>query len=70
MHSGAVATLVDLVGSVVIISTGSPTSGVSVDISISYMDAASADVSNHFVFNCRRTGCLLIVLPTDKRMKI
>lgn len=70
MHSGAVATLVDLVGSVVIISTGSPTSGVSVDISISYMDAASADVSKHFVFNCRRTGCLLIVLPTDKRMKI
>lgn len=38
------ASLVDLVGSAAIFSTGAPNSGVSVEINVSYLDAAYADV--------------------------
>lgn len=44
MHGGATASLVDLVGSAAIFSTGAPISGVSVEINVSYLDAAYADV--------------------------
>ncbi|KAJ6844038.1 acyl-coenzyme A thioesterase 13-like [Iris pallida] len=39
LHSGAVASLVDLVGSAVFFTTGAATSGVSVDINVSYLEA-------------------------------
>jgi hypothetical protein len=45
LHGGATATLVDLVGSAVIYTVGAPTTGVSVEINVSYLDAAYADVS-------------------------
>ena len=45
LHGGATATLVDLVGSAVIFSVGAPATGVSVEINVSYLDAAYADVS-------------------------
>lgn len=38
--------LVDLVGSAVIYTVGSPVMGVSVEINISYLDAAYVDVSS------------------------
>ena len=44
LHGGATATLVDLVGSAVIFSVGAPATGVSVEINVSYLDAAYADV--------------------------
>ena len=45
LHGGATATLVDLVGSAVIYTVGPPISGVSVEINVSYLDAAYVDVS-------------------------
>ena len=44
LHGGAIASLVDLVGSASIYASGVPTSGVSVEINVSYLDAALADV--------------------------
>ncbi|KAM0908143.1 hypothetical protein ACQ4PT_015650 [Festuca glaucescens] len=43
MHGGTVASLVDLVGSAVIFAGGSPTTGVSLDITISYLNVARAN---------------------------
>ncbi|XVE83484.1 hypothetical protein DITRI_Ditri16bG0091700 [Diplodiscus trichospermus] len=45
LHGGATASLVDLVGSAVIHTYGVSSTGVSVEISISYLDAAYVDVS-------------------------
>ena len=45
LHGGATATLVDLVGSAAIHTIGANQVGVSVEISVSYLDAAYADVS-------------------------
>ena len=44
MHGGATATLVDLVGTAAMCTVGAPASGVSVEINVSYLDAAFADV--------------------------
>ncbi|BAB90363.1 thioesterase -like protein [Oryza sativa Japonica Group] len=43
MHGGAVASLVDLVGSAVFFAGGSPKTGVTVEITVSYLDAARAN---------------------------
>nr|CAN70725.1 hypothetical protein VITISV_011380 [Vitis vinifera] len=51
LHGGATASLVDLVGSAAIFSTGAPISGVSVEINVSYLDAAYADIMNWFFFS-------------------
>lgn len=45
LHGGATATLVDLVGSAVLYTVGAPMVGVSVEINVSYLDAAYAGVS-------------------------
>ncbi|CAI9780485.1 unnamed protein product [Fraxinus pennsylvanica] len=42
LHGGATAALVDIVGSAVIYTMGAPTTGVSVEINVSYLDAAYA----------------------------
>ena len=70
LHGGATATLVDLVGSAVIFSVGAPATGVSVEINVSYLDAAYADVSIsptlllvNLVFNyttCLKEPCISI----------
>jgi acyl-coenzyme A thioesterase PaaI-like protein len=44
MHGGALASLVDLVGSAVFFAGGSPATGVSLEITISYLNAARANV--------------------------
>ncbi|KAH9713040.1 hypothetical protein WN943_021817 [Citrus x changshan-huyou] len=44
MHGGATATLVDLVGSAAIFTVGAPSVGVSVEINVSYLDAAFGGV--------------------------
>ena len=53
LHGGATATLVDLVGSAVMYTVGAPITGVSVEINISYLDAAYAHVSTFLllIFN-------------------
>ena len=43
-RSAAVASLVDLVGSAAIFAGGSPTTGVSLDITVAYLSAARANV--------------------------
>lgn len=53
MHGGATATLVDLVGSVAIHTVGAPNTGVSVEINVTYLDSAYADVSMF----CALFGC-------------
>ncbi|KAL6280977.1 hypothetical protein ACE6H2_017858 [Prunus campanulata] len=40
MHGGATATLVDLIGSTAILTVGTPSFGVSVEINVSYLDSA------------------------------
>ncbi|MBA0864009.1 hypothetical protein Goshw_028628 [Gossypium schwendimanii] len=45
LHSGAVATFVDIVSSAAIYTAGGTFAGASVEINISFMDAAYADVS-------------------------
>ncbi|KAM1792453.1 hypothetical protein ACFX16_036463 [Malus domestica] len=40
LHGGATATLVDLIGSAAILSSGALSSGVSVEINVSYLDSA------------------------------
>ncbi|KAL2532948.1 Thioesterase superfamily protein [Abeliophyllum distichum] len=45
LHGGATAALVDIVGSAVIYTMGALTTGVSVEINVSYLDAAYAGVS-------------------------
>ncbi|KAA8531263.1 hypothetical protein F0562_005978 [Nyssa sinensis] len=44
LHGGATATLVDIVGSAVICTLGAPFTGVSVEINVSYLDAAYAGI--------------------------
>jgi acyl-coenzyme A thioesterase 13 len=44
MHGGALASLVDLVGSAAFFAGGSPTTGVSLEITVSYLKAARANV--------------------------
>jgi acyl-coenzyme A thioesterase 13 len=44
MHGGAVASLVDLVGSAVFFAGGSPTTGVSVEITVSFLNPVRANV--------------------------
>ncbi|XP_021274768.1 acyl-coenzyme A thioesterase 13-like isoform X4 [Herrania umbratica] len=43
LHGGATATLVDLVGSAAVYTVGAPFTGVSVEINVTFMDAAYAD---------------------------
>lgn len=45
LRSGVTATLADQIGSAVFFCSGLPTSGVSVEISVSFVDAASVGVS-------------------------
>ena len=45
LHGGATASLVDLLGSAVIYTYGVSSSGVSVEINVSYLDSAYVNVS-------------------------
>lgn len=45
LHGGATAALVDIVGSAAILTMGAPTTGVSVEINVSYLDGAYVGVS-------------------------
>ncbi|CAL4953393.1 unnamed protein product [Urochloa decumbens] len=64
MHGGALASLVDLVGSAVIFVGGSPTTGVSLEITISYLNAARAneeiEIDARVVGIDERTGCVTV----------
>ncbi|RZC17508.1 Acyl-coenzyme A thioesterase 13 isoform D [Glycine soja] len=61
LHGGAIAALVDVVGSAAIPTVGysAPNTGVSVEINVSYLDAAYADVSRLLSLVIR---CLWLVM--------
>ncbi|MBA0769100.1 hypothetical protein Gotri_017865 [Gossypium trilobum] len=60
LHGGATASLVDLVGSAVIYTYGASTSGVSVEISITYLDAAYVGVNQRLLSSGKDFGILKV----------
>ncbi|XP_062158255.1 uncharacterized protein LOC133865795 isoform X2 [Alnus glutinosa] len=69
LHGGATATLVDLVGSAVIYTVGAPTTGVSVEINVSYLDAAYADEEIEIEARALRVGKAVGVVSVELRKK-
>lgn len=69
LHGGATASLVDLVGSAAIFSTGAPISGVSVEINVSYLDAAYADEEIEIECKVLRVGKSVGVVSVEIRKK-
>ncbi|EXB64078.1 hypothetical protein L484_013088 [Morus notabilis] len=70
LHGGATATLVDLVGSAVIYTVGAPvTTGVSVEINVSYLDAAYAGEEIEVEAKALRVGKAIGVVSVELRKK-
>ncbi|KAG6625733.1 hypothetical protein CIPAW_16G119200 [Carya illinoinensis] len=69
LHGGATATLVDMVGSAVIYTVGAPVTGVSVEINISYLDAAFADEEIEIEARVLRVGKAVGVVSVEFRKK-
>ncbi|XP_059656245.1 uncharacterized protein LOC132303139 [Cornus florida] len=69
LHGGATATLVDLVGSAVIYTVGAPLTGVSVEINVSYLDAAYADEEIEIEAKILRVGKAIGVVSVELRKK-
>ncbi|XP_003564778.4 acyl-coenzyme A thioesterase 13 [Brachypodium distachyon] len=64
MHGGAVASLVDLAGSAAFFAGGSPATGVSLDITVSFLGAARAneeiEIEAKVLGIGERTGCVTV----------
>ncbi|XP_010547868.1 PREDICTED: acyl-coenzyme A thioesterase 13 [Tarenaya hassleriana] len=69
LHGGATATLVDLVGSAVIFTLGAPQTGVSVEINVSYLDAAYVDEEIEIEAKSLRVGKAVAVVSVELRKK-
>ncbi|XVE86391.1 hypothetical protein DITRI_Ditri18aG0031400 [Diplodiscus trichospermus] len=69
LHGGATASLVDLVGSAVIYTYGVSSSGVSVEINISYLDAAYVDEEIEIEARALRVGKTVAVVTVEFRKK-
>ncbi|OAY64738.1 Acyl-coenzyme A thioesterase 13 [Ananas comosus] len=69
LHSGVIATLADVVGSAVFYSSGFPTSGVSLEISISYLDAAFINEEIEIEAKLLRVGKVVGVTSIEFRKK-
>ncbi|CAL0327730.1 unnamed protein product [Lupinus luteus] len=71
LHGGATATLVDVVGSAAIVSVGrSPSStGVSVEINVTYLDAAYVDEEIEIEAKALRVGKAVAVISVEFRKK-
>ncbi|ONK56445.1 uncharacterized protein A4U43_C10F8790 [Asparagus officinalis] len=74
LHSGAVTSLVDLVGSAVFFSTGSPSSGVSIEISVSYLRPAylhdEIEIEAKVLRMGKRVGVAMVELREKKTGKL
>ncbi|XP_028770899.1 acyl-coenzyme A thioesterase 13 [Neltuma alba] len=68
LHGGVTATLVDLVGSAAISSSGAPV-GVSVEINVSYLDAAYANEEIEIEARTLRIGKAVGVVSVELRKK-
>ncbi|CAN1342719.1 Acyl-coenzyme A thioesterase 13 [Linum perenne] len=69
LHGGATATLVDLVGSAVIFTVGAPQTGVSVEINVSYLDAAYVNEEIEIEAKILRVGKAVGVVSVELRKK-
>ncbi|EOX92802.1 Thioesterase superfamily protein isoform 3 [Theobroma cacao] len=69
LHGGVTATLVDLVGSAAVYTVGAPFTGVSVEINVSYMDAAYADEEIEIEARALHVGKAVAVLSVEFRKK-
>ncbi|CAH2038956.1 unnamed protein product [Thlaspi arvense] len=69
LHGGATATLVDLIGSAVIYTTGISHTGVSVEINVSYLDAAFLDEEIEIEAKALRVGKAVAVASIELRKK-
>ncbi|OIV98139.1 hypothetical protein TanjilG_26004 [Lupinus angustifolius] len=71
LHGGATAALVDVVGSAAICSVGHPplSTGVSVEINVSYMDAAYVDEEIEIEARALRVGKAVAVVSVEFRKK-
>ncbi|XP_062083747.1 uncharacterized protein LOC133790224 [Humulus lupulus] len=69
LHGGATATLVDLVGSAVMFTHGATMTGVSVEISVSYLDAAYAGEEIEVEARTLRMGKTMGVVSVEFRKK-
>ncbi|CAK9139402.1 unnamed protein product [Ilex paraguariensis] len=69
LHGGATAMLVDVVGSAVIYTVGAPMTGVSVEINVSYMDAAYAGEEIEIESKALRIGKAIAVVSVELRKR-
>ncbi|CAK7328578.1 unnamed protein product [Dovyalis caffra] len=69
LHGGATATLVDLVGSAAMFTVGAPVTGVSVEINVSYLDAAFADEEIEIESRVLRVGKAVGVVTVELKKK-
>uniref|UniRef100_A0A5B6ZJ76 Putative acyl-coenzyme A thioesterase 13-like n=1 Tax=Davidia involucrata TaxID=16924 RepID=A0A5B6ZJ76_DAVIN len=69
LHGGATGTLVDIVGSAAICSLGVPFTGVSVEISVSYLDAAYAGEEIEIESKALHLGKAIAVVSVEFRKK-
>ncbi|KAH9622202.1 hypothetical protein KSS87_018463 [Heliosperma pusillum] len=69
LHGGAIASLVDLIGSAVIYTVGAPSTGVSVEINVSYLDAAQLNEEIEIEAKALRVGKSIGVVSVELRKK-
>ncbi|MQL71128.1 hypothetical protein Taro_003483 [Colocasia esculenta] len=69
LHGGATASLVDIIGSSAFLSAGCPTSGVSMEINISYLDAVYANEEIEIEAKVLRAGKAVGVVAVELRKK-
>ncbi|XP_047161847.1 acyl-coenzyme A thioesterase 13-like [Vigna umbellata] len=71
LHGGAAAALVDIVGSAVIPTVGysGPNTGVSVEINVSYLDAAYVDEEIEIEARALRVGKVVAVISVEFKKK-
>ncbi|KAH6791505.1 Thioesterase superfamily protein [Perilla frutescens var. hirtella] len=69
LHGGATAALVDVIGSAVIFTMGAPTTGVSVEINVSYLNGATVGEEVEIESKALRVGKALAVVSVDLKSK-
>lgn len=69
LHGGAIAAFVDIIGSAAIFTTGAKSSGVSVEINVSYLDAAKLGEEIEIEGKVLRVGKAIAFVTVDLRKK-
>ncbi|KAG9139892.1 hypothetical protein Leryth_015267 [Lithospermum erythrorhizon] len=69
LHGGVTASLVDIIGSAAVYTAGCPVTGVSVEINVSYMDAANVGDEVEIDARTLRVGKSIAVVSVELRKK-